>query len=105
MIQAEVLTKWIGTGAQDDANRPAIGDEFAIHKYEDTTGQPSASLYPDPNLFVAKIECEEAVLAQIAASPDYVILWSEEIVEQPIQSSDALWLPGGKEPFEEVLNA
>jgi len=41
-------------------------------------------LQPDPNLFVAKIECEEAVLDAIEAHADYIVVWSEEIVEDAI---------------------
>ena len=84
MYRAEVATTWTGTGAEDDANRPKLGDDYALKKFEDCTGQPSENLRPDPNLYVVRVECEEAVLAEIEDSPDYLVLWSEEIAEEVI---------------------
>ena len=82
--RAEITTTWTGTGAQDDDNRPQLGDDYALRKWEDVTGQPSANLRPDPNLYVVRVECEEAVLDAIEADADYLVLWSEEIAEEVV---------------------
>ena len=80
--RAEVTTSWTGTGAStDDANRPQLGDDYALLKREDITGQPSANLQPDPNLYNVLVEVEESVLDAINADPDYLVLWQELIPE------------------------
>ena len=84
MYQIEVLTPWVGTGAEDAPNRPKIGDDYALAKWEDITGIPSASLHPDPNLNIIRAECEEAVLVAIEADSAYQVLTAEEIVEEAL---------------------
>jgi len=84
MIQFEILTPWTGTGTEDDPNRPQIADDYDIKKYEDTTGQAAANLYPNPNLFVAKIECEDAVFEAIDADDNYCVLWSSPVAKEEI---------------------
>lgn len=85
MYQIEVLTPWVGTGADDDANWPKIGDDYALAKWEDITGTPSASLQPSPNLNIIRAECEEAVLLSIEADGVYWVLTAEEIMEEAVQ--------------------
>jgi hypothetical protein len=77
----ECMTQWKGDGTQDNANRPTIGDDYAVKKWQDHTGQPSANLQPDPNLYIVYVECEADVLDAIEADGNYFVLWSEEIVE------------------------
>ena len=74
MERAEVVTDWIGTGAQEDSNRPSLGDAFTLSKWEDITGQPAANIRPDPNAYVVYTEAETAVMDAIAADPNHVIL-------------------------------
>lgn len=79
MKRAQVLTPWIGDGrSADSANRAAVGDAYTLERWTDVTGQPAENLQPDPNLLAVEIVCEDAVLAQIDADPDYEILWSED---------------------------
>ena len=85
MWRAEVLTGWTGSGAEDDANRPRIGDAYALAKWQDVTGQPPANIAPDPNQYVVLVECEADVLADIEADGEYLVLWSEEVVEDAAQ--------------------
>jgi hypothetical protein len=84
MIYAEVLCEWSGDGlSRATANRPRILDDYPQdvypYKYEDVTGQETAQLTPDPNLFVIGITCEQTLLDLLEADPDYEVLWSEEL--------------------------
>jgi len=85
--KAEVLTWHIGTGADGDIYRAAIAETFRCKPCCDTTAQPAVNLPTDPNLYIVSIECDDKVLAEIIAHPDYgdeAVLWSEEIVEDAI---------------------
>ena len=84
MWQAEILTAWIGTGAENDANRPRLADEYKLSRWQDVTGQSVANITPDPNQYVILAECEADVLAAIEADSGYYVLWSEEVVEDAI---------------------
>ena len=76
-MKAEVLTAWVGDGVSiETANRPKLIDDYSV-KMEDVTGQPSANLHPDPNLYIVQIECDQATLDLIDADPNYVIGWVE----------------------------
>ena len=84
----EVVTPWTGTGQGEDANRPDVADKYMAgtywregQKWEDVTGQSVAQIKPDPNLYVIYMELEADVLEALEKSNDYLILWSEEIVE------------------------
>ena len=81
---AQITTNWTGSGKEDDANRPQIGDEYKLAKWEDVTGQPSKNLAPDPNLYVVRIECEGEVLDAIEADGKYMVLWCEELEDAAI---------------------
>jgi len=84
MIRAQILTHWTGTGTEEDPNRYAIWDDFNFtpsEKCEDVTGQPSANLHPDPNMFIVQMVLYKATLTAIEADPKYRVLWSEEIIE------------------------
>ena len=85
MWRGELLTSWTGTGAStDDSNRPTLGDAFAIYKFEDRTGQPSANLHPAPNVYTVYFECEADVLDLIEADSDYYVEWAEPIPEEVV---------------------
>ena len=86
MNRAEVLTMWEGDGlSQDTAFSPQITtDHPTIAKYEDVTGQPSENLSPSPNIFLCKIECDDATLSAIEADANYEVFWSEVIPEDVI---------------------
>lgn len=78
MNRAEIITPWIGTGATTaDANRPQLGDDHTLSRWEDVTGQPSENLHPTPNLFIVRANMTDAVLAAIETDPTYEVLWSE----------------------------
>jgi len=83
MNVAEIITPWIGTGTPADPNRPQLGDDHALSKWEDVTGQPSANLKPLPNLFVVRAEMTDAVLTAIEADSTYEVLWSEVLPPTP----------------------
>ena len=85
MWRAEILTDWIGDGLSlATGNRPHVANAYALARYEDVTGQPSANLQPDPNQFIVRIECEVDVLEAIESDNDYLVLWSEEVVDDAI---------------------
>ena len=79
MIRCECSTQWIGDGTEDNANRPKLGDDYDIHKFEDVTGQPSENLRPDPNNYIVLAEMEQSVLDLIAADSNYYIYWREQV--------------------------
>lgn len=81
-MQAEVITPWTGTGAPDEMNRPQVGDDYTIAKWEDVTGQPSENLPPAENMYIVKLEAEDTVMDAIEADDTYQVLWSEEIVNE-----------------------
>ena len=81
MKQAEIITPWVGIGLDDDPNRPRLGDDHLITKWEDVTGQQSISLPLDINIYVILIECEDSVLTEIESDNTYRVLWSETIVD------------------------
>ncbi|KKL83460.1 hypothetical protein LCGC14_1974480 [marine sediment metagenome] len=84
MWEAEIVTPWIGAGIDNDPNRPQLGDDYAIKRWEDTTGQLSANLHPDPSIYIVKVLVEAAVLDAIEADNNYQVLWAEEVVDAPI---------------------
>lgn len=77
MMRARVLTPWVGSGTEADPYRPQLADAYGLRSYGDVTGQPAASLVPNPNLYTAEVVCTDTVLAQIDADPNYCVLWSE----------------------------
>ena len=79
MEVAEISTQWVGTGADEDSNRPRLGDDYDINKWEDVTGQPSENLRPEPNNYVVKVEAETYVMDQIASDSNYYIYWREQV--------------------------
>lgn len=81
LYRAEILTPWVA--AADDpspmpSNHPKLADDYTFSKWEDVTGQPSANIMPDPNLYIILVEAEQAIIEAIDADPDYEVLWSEE---------------------------
>ena len=83
MITAQIMTPWTGTGGYteeglSDSNRPLLGDEYQLVKWEDVTGQHRGEL-PEPNLYVVQVVCTPEVLAAIEADDQYYVLWSEAL--------------------------
>jgi len=80
MIKMAVLTAWSGDGSEDNPNHPAISDDHQLQRWEDTTGQPSENLHPDPNLLEinAWVETDEQLQA-IEDDPNYYVLWSSDL--------------------------
>jgi hypothetical protein len=75
--RAQVVTPWIGNGTALNANRPQLARDYALQGWVDATAQPAAIIIPTPNLYTVEVVCADDVLAQIAADPNYQILWSE----------------------------
>ena len=81
MIKAAIVTPWVGVGAKEDSNRPQLADDHVIAKWEDITGQPSAGLPLDQNIYIVLAELQPSVLDQIEADSAYFVLWSEDMPE------------------------
>ena len=81
MIRAEIITPWAGSGAEQDPNRPRLFSDHVVSKWEDVTGQSSANIPPESNMYIVLAECEESVMAQIETDNAYQVLWSEEIFD------------------------
>lgn len=71
MKRARILSPWVGDGSRESPNRPAIADAFPLRSWSDVTGTPAEQLHPTPNLLVVEVTCEDAVLTQIRAHPEY----------------------------------
>lgn len=71
MKRARILSPWVGDGSWGNPRRPALGDAFPLRSWSDVTGTPAVRLPPSPNLLVVEVTCEDAVLAQIRAHPEY----------------------------------
>ena len=82
MYQCEIITPFAGDGSEDNPNRPKLGDDYALRKWEDITGTPSASITPSPNLYAVLVECEEAVLGAIEKDNVYPVVWAQELLEE-----------------------
>lgn len=81
-IKFEILTSWVGDGTGGNANRPKLGDDHILLKWEDTTGQNAQILPPSPNLYIILAKATQVNYDAIVADPNYgdeAILWSEEI--------------------------
>ncbi len=84
MWEAEIITPWIGDGTEENSNRPQLGDDYTIKRWEDITGQPSENLHPDPSIYIVKVLVEAIILDVIEADSNYQVLWAEEVVNAPI---------------------
>jgi hypothetical protein len=82
LMKAIITTPWAGDGSQDSPNHPQIQDDYQINSYQDITGQPGTELSPEPNMFVAEITLEQAVLDQVILDERYAVLSAEEIIEE-----------------------
>ena len=76
--QALVTTAWT---ADATSNRPAFHDDYPSASWSDVTGQPVENIVPAPNLCNIVIECDLTTLNTIEADVNYLVIWSEEIVE------------------------
>ncbi len=75
---AHVLTPW--TQDEEGGNHPLIDEVLAGHKgwsWTDVTGQPTANLNPDPNLYVIELTCDAETLAAVEADGRFYVIWSE----------------------------
>lgn len=94
MNKVEVITPWVEAIFGDDttSNHPKIQDDYpyvqatgyGILSWEDTTGQPSENLSPDPNSYIVFATCDDATLADLEADASYYVLTSEVIVDEAI---------------------
>jgi len=80
--RARIVTPWIGTGADGDANRPVFHDAGLAHlSWVDVTGQTAENIQPAPNAYTIEVTtAAEADLDAIAAHPaGFVELYREEV--------------------------
>ena len=78
MYQAEIASPWV---VVNGINTIKLSQDFAHLRGSDATGQPMKNIIPDPNLVVVRVECEVDMLEAIEADGEYLVLWSEEVVE------------------------
>ena len=77
-MKAQVITPWAGDGSSiENANRPKVADDHNIQTWTDVTGQPSANLQPNPNMYIVEITCDQTTLDAIESDNNYEVLWSE----------------------------
>ena len=84
MWEAKVAGPWVGTGAEEDAYRAQVNDDYTLKKCENVGDQPAAQIVPDPNVLVANIWCEIGELNNIDNDPNYQVLESFELPEEPV---------------------
>ena len=74
--RGEVIVTAIGTGTQEDPQRPDIDLPTEGWKWEDVTAVPSASyINPPPNSFIVYVEADEAKFLSLGDDT----IWYEEI--------------------------
>lgn len=81
MYMARVVTPWVAA-TPSRGNHPKIDDDYSLYSWSDVTGQDTSVISPDPNAYTVEIICEDTVLTALNSDSDYVILWSEEIIEE-----------------------
>ena len=78
MTRFQVLSPYIL--AADEHNWPQVAFQFAGQiTWTDVTGIPNPNIIPAPNLVAVEITAPDSVYDQIAADPNYFILWSEDL--------------------------
>jgi hypothetical protein len=97
LYEAYIVTPWTGDGTDDNPNRPQLGDEHVFSKWEDHTGQNALGLRPDPNLYILRVELEEAALTGVEADGTYYVVSSEEMVEDEPGGEEAVPTVGAEE--------
>lgn len=79
-MKAQVITPWVrntveGLGLANQCKLKI--DHPSILTWTDVTGQPSENLFPDPNMYVVEIICDQTTLDAIEADDNYHVQWSE----------------------------
>lgn len=77
MVQLECTGPWNGP-----RRIPQIALDYDGIQMSETAGQPAANIVPGINLISTLIICSDATAASIEADNDYLVLWSEEIVNE-----------------------
>jgi hypothetical protein len=79
VILAQIVTSWIGSGAQGDPYCPKVGSDYSLLSCTDVTATPAASILPSPNALVVQCLMASSVWDQLSRDPNYqnAILWSE----------------------------
>ncbi len=79
LVRAEILTPW-----EDVANEtggvqrwPLVSSVFRLACWQDITGQPSANLLPNPNLFSILAVADETEIAAIKLDNRFFVVWEE----------------------------
>lgn len=75
MVQLECIGEWNGV-----RRIPQIALDYNGIQMSETAGQPATNIVPGINLVSTLIICDDAVASQIEADNDYLVLWSEAIV-------------------------
>ena len=76
MIQAEVITEWVGLGTPDDPFEARVYRDHKLQRCTDITEQPAANINPNPNLYIVRILCEQIVFNDILLDPNCEVLTS-----------------------------
>ena len=78
MWNAEVVSGWQGDGVTERF-RPVLGALLTLpgEGFEDVTGQPSANLTPDPNVYIVRVRCEAETLDAIESDSRFLVLRCE----------------------------
>ena len=81
MWTCEIVSQWRGDGQSDETVfGPVLAALLTLpgEGFEDVTGQPSANLTPDPNVYIVQVRCEAETLDQIEADGRFLVLSEEE---------------------------
>ena len=76
MMTAQIVGSWTAQ------RTPMLLEDYShpgVQSCNDVTG--TAYVPPSPNLGVWEVVCEDVVLALIETDVDYMVLWSEEVVD------------------------
>jgi hypothetical protein len=78
MVKAQILSEWVGDGLLNP-KRPRFSDDYPEATAHDITEQESA---PPPGVLVIEVYSDDSLFAIIESDSNYVILMSEEILDE-----------------------
>ena len=77
----EIATQWVGSGIDEDSNRPLFGDEYTFIRWTDKTAQVmnQSGKRPKMNSYIVEAEETEAVYNSLDNDNSYLVFTAEGI--------------------------
>jgi hypothetical protein len=80
----QIATRWAGSGANQDGNRPLFGDEYEFIRWTDKTAQVmnQPGKRPKMQAYIIEAEVTEAVYTALEGDNKYLVFTAEPIIEE-----------------------